>query len=236
MQRNILIVLILFGAAVAANADDPQAAPDAIVEMAETVQIEAEPAFVRYEEEIQRLEADYGVYDDALAEQLLGLGIAYQSDGDHEQALEVLERAWHVRRINQGLYNLGQLNIINLIVHSRMQIRDWAGVGDAYDYIHWVYRRNYDANDPDLLPVLKRLRAWHMSAYYLDTGRGLTEHFYVADSIYRQGMRIVEAQNGDPICFWHETCCAAEAAERSGCVRRLRAKHASELDRYRLDE
>ena len=166
----------------------------------------------------------------------MGLGIAYQSEGNHEEALEVLERAWHIRRINQGLYNLNQLSIINLIINSRVKIRDWSGVSDAYDYVHWIHKRNYDANDPELLPILKRLRAWHISAYYLDTGHALTEHFYAADSIYRQGMRIVEQQNGDPICFWHEDCCAAAPTERANCVKRLRAKQASALDRYDLDE
>lgn len=230
MQRNILMLLTLLLAWVnAAYAAEPES-------QAETVQLEAKPVFIQYAKEIQRLESDHGAYDDSLAEQLLGLGIAHQNDGNHEEALEVLERAWHIRRINQGLYNLNQLSIINLIIKSRVKARDWGGVADAYDYVHWIHKRNYDVNDPELLPILKRLRDWHISAYYLDTGRALTQHFYDADEIYRQGMRIVEQQNGDPICFWHAECCVEAPAERSKCVRRLRARQASALDRYDLDE
>lgn len=169
-----------------------------------------------FEQAVVAAEAEYGAYGKELAEHLLALGKALHRADQHDEALDVLRRAWHLVRINQGLYNLKQLPILDLMVQSQAALKDWTSVGDSYDFVHWVYRRNYTADDPRLLPLLKKLRVWHISAYYVDSGRTLTEHFYAADAIYKQAVNIIETQTGDPMkamCFWHEACCGETDAQ-----------------------
>jgi len=212
-----------------AKSNDAQVSID-LVPVAEA-DLDDTPLFLTirdYEQAVIAAEINEGAYGEGLAEHLLALGKALHTADQHEQALDVLRRAWHVNRINQGLYNLEQLPILDLILQSQAATKDWASVADSYDFVQWVYRRNFDTDDPRLLPVLKKLRTWHLSAYYFDSGRSLTEHFYAADAIYTQALRIVEVETGDPLkamCFWHATCCVepdSEAAKQCSKARRSR--------------
>jgi tetratricopeptide (TPR) repeat protein len=159
---------------------------------------------------VRELEAEYGAYDQRVGEQLLGLGVAYTGAGQHPEAIDALRRALQINRINEGLYSLNQLPIIDLIMENQRATRRWRDLADSYDLLAWVCRRNYAPDDPRLLPILKRLRAWHINAYNLDTGRALTQHFNAALALYQQGIDIIMAQTGDSraaMCFWHPECC-----------------------------
>src|SRR5690606_20532927 len=103
-----------------------------------------------------------------------------------------LYHALFVIRANEGLYSLTQVPILDLLIDSRKQIGDWRGVADAHDLLIWVYRRNYEPDDPRMLPALKRLRRWNFEAYNKETGRTLDMLFAEADRAYEQGLAIVE--------------------------------------------
>lgn len=192
-------------------------------------------AIAEHEREVQALQAEHGVYHPRLEESLIELGLARGRAGERSEAVAALRRALQVRRVNHGLYDLGQTEILDLVIELERERRNWEAVADAYDYLHWLYRRNFAPDDPRLLPVLKRLRTWHFEAYSVDTGRSLNEHFYAARAVYRQAMDIVMAQTGDrrrAICFWHEACCDASEQRQKRCMRRYAAYFdgASELE------
>ena len=179
-----------------------------------------------YEDLLDDIQKEYGVYDSRLTQELVSLGLAYQAQGEHDDALKAFKRAWHVDRVNAGLYSKSQMGLLEHIIDSHAALEDWRAVADDYDYLHWVYKRNHEPNDPELLPIIKRLRRWHVHAYNRDTGRALTEHFYAADDLYNQGIEIIESHTGKRelgICFWHPGCCDDdETVKAARCPRQYR--------------
>ncbi|MGE0387155.1 MAG: tetratricopeptide repeat protein [Gammaproteobacteria bacterium] len=164
-----------------------------------------------YRHAVAALEQEHGAYDPRLSESLLALAQVQRARKDYRQAAQSLQRALHITRINGGLYDLAQVRIIDALIDLQSERRKWKDVDRAYALLHWIYRQNYAADDPRLLPALKRLRAWHLGAYGLETGAGLDAHFRMQTALYEQGIAIVERQTGDhrqALCFWYEACCS----------------------------
>jgi hypothetical protein len=171
-----------------------------------------------YERAIRRIESDGGMLDPRLFPLLLGLALEQREIGRHDEAARTLYHALFVIRANEGLYSLTQVPVLDLLIDSRTELGEWRAVADAYDLLIWVYRRNYEPDDPRMLPALKRLRRWNFEAYNKETGRSLDTLFADADRYYEQGLEIVEKCTGDAqaaLCFWHKGCCPG-AEEGSG--------------------
>lgn len=187
-----------------------------------------------HESRIRDIEARDGVYAGALAEELDDLALAYREDGQYEEAAETLQRLLHIIRVNQGLYSLDQLAVLDALIDLRGKLKQWKEVADAYDFELWLHRRNFKENDPVLLPILKRLRSWHINAYRLDTGRSLSEHFYAAQKLYHQAIDIIMEQTGDrqaALCFWHRECCEdADPDAQAMCAKKVRIYAGVPLD------
>jgi tetratricopeptide (TPR) repeat protein len=162
-----------------------------------------------FETAITEVERDAGAQDPRLSELLSGLGRSYEDAVRYEEALDAYSRAWHIQRIASGLHNLEQQPLVDRIILLRAKAGDWEGVADGYDYLTWLYRRNYTADDPRWLPAARRLRQWHLDAYRLPTGRDFTEHLDAQIWLYDKAIRIIEKQTGDrrlAQCFWDEHC------------------------------
>lgn len=119
----------------------------------------------QYEQQIARLESEYGAYDARLGEQLLSQGRVFQQMQDHTRALEALKRAFHIQRVNGGLQNLGQVPILQIITESNIALRDWPAVDQNFDQLLWIYRRNYADGDPALLNIFDQVGRWKIQAY-----------------------------------------------------------------------
>jgi tetratricopeptide (TPR) repeat protein len=119
----------------------------------------------QYKQQIARLESEYGAYDARLGEQLLSQGRVYQQLKDHTRALEALKRAHHIKRVNDGLQNLGQVPILQNITESNIALRDWDAVDQNFDQLLWIYRRNYADGDPELLKIYDQAGRWKIQAY-----------------------------------------------------------------------
>jgi len=139
-------------------APDPGLRPSATAE--ELLGIAAD-----YEQQMARLESEYGPYDARLGEQLLSQGRVYQQLQDHAKAVEVLKRAFHIQRITSGLQNLGQVSILQRMTESNIALRDWAAVDQNFDQLLWIYRRNYEDGDQALLDVYSQVGRWKIQAY-----------------------------------------------------------------------
>lgn len=117
------------------------------------------------QEKIRELETELGPYDAELGEQLLSLGLANQTAREYDQAAEVLDRALHIRRVNSGLHDLGQVPILEELIKSNIGGENWDALDQNYQLLLWVYRRNYQESDPRFLPVVDRMGRWKLQAY-----------------------------------------------------------------------
>jgi tetratricopeptide (TPR) repeat protein len=160
------------------------------------------PAALAYEQEAQMLEAEYGPFDPRLGEQLLGLGLVYKRQQRYDDAARALDRALHIRRINEGLHSLGQQPVLEALIEANIAAESWDALDRNYQHLLWIHRRNYDDTDPRLLPITQTVGQWKLTAH---ARRLLKQPLQLtlreADQLYSGTVRILEKQYGktDPI-------------------------------------
>jgi hypothetical protein len=119
----------------------------------------------RYEASVLSQENSGGAFDPALDEELLALGTLLQQSGDFIRAQQVLERALHVNRVNDGLFNMGQVPIIERTIANHLARGDLVAADEQQEYLLYVQRRNFDGRSVDLLPALTRYAEWNLFAF-----------------------------------------------------------------------
>jgi hypothetical protein len=174
-----------------------------------------------YEQHIEAIQKNEGVFANAMTPELLGLGVHYQEQLNFTEAADAFERALYIVRVNEGLYSTKQFPIIDLLIESNSAGEKWKEVADSYDMLQWLIKRNYANDDPRQLQMLKRLRRWYMESYNKDTGRTLEQLFSNAESVYKQALSIMlSCSQGDKrqnLCFWHKSCCNDAVIENGIC-------------------
>ena len=119
----------------------------------------------RYEQSVLSKENNGGAFDPGLDEELLALGSLLQQSGDFTRAQQVLERALHVNRVNDGLFNMGQVPIIERTIENYLARGDLVAADEQQEYLLYVQRRNFDSRSVDLLPALTRYAEWNLFAF-----------------------------------------------------------------------
>jgi len=149
-------------------------------------------------ERVRTLESEGGPYDPGLGEQLAGLGLAYQENGDHADAVETLTRALQIKRVNEGLQNLDQLTILEALIASNIASEQWEDLDRNYQLLLWIHRRNFDPGDPRFLPIMDKMGRWKLQAYHnglLDENAETT--LRDAESLYSQTVDLLEEEYGE---------------------------------------
>lgn len=149
-----------------------------------------------YQAAIARLETEKGAWGYGLAEQLSGLGESYQVRGHHRDAIEIFDRAIHISRINNGLYDLTQVPIIESMLESLKARGRWEEVHERHQYLYWLHKRNFGAEDPRMLPVIDRLGKWYINDYALNPGRRVMDQLVDAHNLFEHAVNIVTGTYG----------------------------------------
>lgn len=123
-----------------------------------------------YSSTVSDIELDGGAWDGGLVEELAALGRLQQQQGDHLTAIETLDRAVHVNRINSGLYTLEQIPVVEQLIQSYMALGNWEQADIYNNYLFHVQQKAYGADDPRLIPVLDRLATWNIQAFKIGYG------------------------------------------------------------------
>lgn len=113
-------------------------------------------------DEISRLETTHGPHHEAVGENLISLSNIYQSQGDHANRLKVLTQALHIHRINHGLESKEQLQIIEQLIATNTELKDWWALDQNYEYFYWVNRRIHGTNSLELIPAINRVMEWKL--------------------------------------------------------------------------
>jgi len=154
------------------------------------------PAAQRHLEAVRAIEDEDGAYAPGLPQQLLGLGLAYQQEGRHAEAVETLNRAAHISRVNEGLYNAGDIPILEHLIESYAALGDWEQVDNRYQQVFRIHHRNYGENDARLLPALQKLSSWHLRAYIDDMGGEPLNHLLTARNLFDSSVQIIQENYG----------------------------------------
>jgi len=95
---------------------DPQSSTDYLyktfIEEQQPEPGDLDQAIVDYERSIRDLEIQGGAYEYGLSQEFVSLGMIHQSRNEHELALEHFDKALHINRVNLGLFNLEQEEVI----------------------------------------------------------------------------------------------------------------------------
>jgi len=118
-----------------------------------------------YEEKVKSLELQGGAYEPELSEELLSLGTLYQNQGLHALAIEQLDKALHINRVNLGLFNLEQEKIIEEKIESYVAMGDIIAADLQQEYLIYLKRKIYGNTSVELLPALNSYADWNIFAF-----------------------------------------------------------------------
>jgi hypothetical protein len=113
-------------------------------------------ALQNYELAIEIIEAKRDMLNLALIDPVLGIGKTYLESGRADLALEYLNRALHVRSVNEGPHTLEQAESLQLLALAYLQLEEFADATEAADRLYLIYERNYPQNSMQLVPALVR--------------------------------------------------------------------------------
>lgn len=162
-----------------------------------TTEAKSAPGNIRdYQEQVAFLASQHNAYNAELAEAMVGLGLAYQQEGNHEEAITTLNQALQIQRINHGLYHIGKIPLIEKLLVSYAALGDWDEVDEHYYTMTQLYARNYDNYDAALLPGQAKLINWHLYAYRAKVTENPLEHLYLARNLISQSIGIIRFNYG----------------------------------------
>ncbi len=139
----------------------------------------------QYLEELQRAEEQYGAYDQSLADAYLGLGAAYEANRELNEAVDAYLRGMHVQRVNNGLFDPGQIVYLEELAELEVGRSNWLEGSDHLTTAHAITVKNHL---PGSMPVLKsasELIDLHLRAYSLaveDSDKHLTRAEYLNEN------------------------------------------------------
>jgi tetratricopeptide (TPR) repeat protein len=157
----------------------------------------ASQSLQQYQDTISKLESEQGAYHPALRQALFDLGQWYLAQGDYLKAVDAFEKALHVSKVNKGLHELSQVEIVELLIDSYSALQDWQGLDKNLHYLLWLHRRNYMAEDDRLVSTIERVAHWYMQAYQLYTGGEAVSYLVKADDLFDEAVNVIVKQHGE---------------------------------------
>ena len=165
--------------------------PDSTV----ATQAPSDPTLTRsiaaYEKQITELESAEGPHAEPLVEARSSLGMLYQQAGDHGRAITVLRDALQSVRVNEGLHSMSQLAILEAIIDSQVALGARDELRRNYEYLFWLYQRNYGDHSAGLVPVIKRVGQWYFDLYNFSPPNTTVEPLIAADDLYAKALKIL---------------------------------------------
>jgi tetratricopeptide (TPR) repeat protein len=173
-------------AAKAPTAPDDKSPTDKSVNDNEAENVERDETRKRnllaYRAALKQME-ERGPYYDQSSEALLSLGNELQKQAFHAQALDVLQRAMHVNRVNYGLNSISQAPMLRRIIHSEKALHFFDDASANYVRLLKLFAQNHEANDPALITVLKEVALWHVDVYQVDPDKSRVDHLTSAHNL-----------------------------------------------------
>ena len=146
-----------------------------------------------YQHLVSQLQGQFDAYNNELSEALLGLGLAYQREGDHKEAIASMQQALQINRVNNGLHSVSKIPLIEHLIVSYAATDEWELVENSYTKMMQLYYRNYEFNDPRLLPVFSKLISWHWFAFAKRVDEQPLNHLLLAREMILHSVGIIKS-------------------------------------------
>ncbi|MFZ2508928.1 MAG: tetratricopeptide repeat protein, partial [Steroidobacteraceae bacterium] len=136
---------------------------------------------------LQLLEVTESIASPRFIEPLADLAEAQASLGAHDAAIALLQQAIVISRRVHGLFNTGQLDLLDRMASSFEAIGDIEGIDRARRYAVLAAEQEFGPNSPDILPAIGRLANWFE----------LTGRYAMAQDLYERTVRIASLEGGE---------------------------------------
>lgn len=147
-----------------------------------------------YQEAVETMENERGAYADGLSEQLLGLGLALQRNGDHPGAIDAFKRGVHLSRINDGLYSDRQMALLQGEIASLVALGSLAEADERQRYLFRVQRKTL--SDVTRGQALMQHAVWQRKAYEAGIGEEPHSRLLRMWSLYRLALTEIAQAEG----------------------------------------
>lgn len=140
----------------------------------------------------------HGAYSAELSEHLLGLGLALQKAGLHDEAIKTFRRGAHLQRINQGLYARSQIPMVRSEIDSHFALGNFEEIDSRQQYLFRVERTALKGS-PEAIDALMAQAEWQRQAFALDVGESeeLANRLMIMWELYRVALNEAIALYGD---------------------------------------
>lgn len=140
--------------------------------------------------------SEFNAFDPSRIDPTYQLAMDLQDQGSHTEALVLFKEALHLSRINNGLYNDSQFELLEALIESEVALQNWEAVNKHYGYMEHLYLRLYDKNDPRLESGLQKVVTWHVNALNVNLGGNRIEHLQKANRIFKLRREIAQQTLG----------------------------------------
>ena len=125
---------------------------------------------------LELLEQTQGIASRRLVSPLAGLGAVYAAQGQHARAVDALQRAVGISRRADGLFNLGQLDLLDAVIRSYESLGLLEGIERELRYEYQVVQKEYGADDPRTVPIAMKLATWYERTSRFSAARAVWAH------------------------------------------------------------
>ena len=175
-----LVGILTWHQLASAGVNPPLTAPLSFVEQSNRLLQEAR----LINDNIADLESLFGPYDATLLEPLQKLTTNMIESGDYPAAEELLERQFHIARINQGFNSDGLIPILENLLQQNIENDNWNDASISFEWLYALRLQNLEDGTADRLEYATDLKNWYLNSILLG-GPDLWE---------QQGNRIGELQ------------------------------------------
>lgn len=183
-----------------------------------------------YTESVKAAERSAGPFDSSLVKPLLRLGMVYLEQADHEASVDALMRAKNITHRNQGIFNLEQGVIVDVLTESYEALGELRQATREQQFLFGTAEKTYGKDSPELVPALHKWASWNARMGRIPQAR---RSFYRAIEILEQhygpnDLRLVDTLNMIARSYYRSI---SDHSTRDGTVALRRA-----VDIYRQQE
>lgn len=145
---------------------------------------------------LDEAEANYGAYDESIADIYIGLGNAFVQNQNFDKAKDSFLRGMQIERVNNGLYDLGQVPYLQRLTDVAKDQKDWQAASNYLQQAFAIQSQNYEKGNSELSWALLSIVDTHLSAY--SEIKNLEDSYRHLEKAYSIGIDEFEQNMPDP--------------------------------------
>ena len=124
------------------------------------------------------------IISSALVSPLVALGLAFNKSEQYNEAVEIFKQALHINWVNNGFYNLEQINIHDSLTESFIGLKNLEEANHHQSFQLGIYNNRYGKDSMKVDESLVKLAKW-----YRRSGQVLSERLVFEELLGRQSNR-----------------------------------------------